>query len=150
MRKTFKVICLIFLGVIFLSVSSYVFGKTYVWTDKNGNTQFTDNPPPPSQVMKPQRRNLPPKEYQKIKRKKVESPTVELYITSWCPYCKKAMEYFDSKDIRYKVYDIEKDKQAAIRKKVLDKQNGVPFAIVNGQGIHGYVPELYAEALKKK
>ena len=72
------------------------------------------------------------------------------YRGNWCPYCKKAMEYFDSKDIRYKVYDIEKDKQAAIRKKVLDKQNGVPFAIVNGQGIHGYVPELYAEALKKK
>jgi len=43
-----------------------------------------------------------------------------------------------------------KDKQAAIRKKELDKQNGVPFAIVNGQGIHGYVPEPYAEALKKK
>ena len=34
---------------------------------------------------------------------------VELYITSWCPYCKKAIEYFESRGIKYKAYDIEKD-----------------------------------------
>ena len=78
----------------------------------------------------------------------VQQNQVELYVTSWCPYCQQAKEYFQSRSIAYKAYDIEKDRQAAARKKQLDNQSGVPFAVVNGTRIHGYSPEQYAAALK--
>lgn len=77
-----------------------------------------------------------------------ESPQVELYVTSWCPYCKKAAQFFRSRGIPYTVYDIEKDKNAALRKYHLDSSNGVPFALINGQAIQGYSAEAYERALE--
>ena len=150
MRKLLGVISLIIFAS-FLFGSSSVLGKTYTWVDKTGQTRFTDYPPPPSQVMKTNRSNQRSNNYQTTNtQRKVVSPKVELYVTSWCPYCKKAIDYFESRGIQYKAYDIEKDKKAAKRKKELDKKEGIPFAVINGQYIHGYVPEIYAEALKKK
>ena len=153
MLKKTTVICIVAIGIICLFLSSSVSGKTYVWTDKNGKTQFTDYPPPRGQAMQTKTRRPRQQTYNYQKpssQKNVKSLKVELYVTGWCPYCKKAIEYFESKGIRYKAYDIEKDKKAAKRKKKLDKNEGVPFALINGQLIHGYAPELYAEALKKK
>lgn len=79
-----------------------------------------------------------------------ESTSVELYVTSWCPYCKKAIEYFRSRGIPYTAYDVEKDPGAAERKNSLDRRDGVPFAIVNGKKIHGFAPEAYARALEAR
>jgi glutaredoxin len=75
---------------------------------------------------------------------------VELYVTSWCPYCRKAIDFFRSKGIYYVVYDVERDESAARRKKELDPRNGVPFAVVNGVKIHGYSPEAYQKVLDQK
>jgi glutaredoxin len=72
---------------------------------------------------------------------------VELYITNWCPYCKQAVNFFQSRGISYTAYDIEKDKNAAGRKQQLDAQKGVPFAIINGQKIHGFSAAAYQRAL---
>lgn len=80
----------------------------------------------------------------------VAAPQVELYITSWCPYCKQAEEFFRAQGIPFIAYDIEKDSAAARRKAELDSRGGVPLAIINGQKIHGYSAEAYREALKKK
>lgn len=77
-------------------------------------------------------------------------PQVELYVTSWCPYCKQAENFFRSQGIPYTAYDIEKDSSAARRKEQLDSSRGVPLAIINGQMIRGYSAEAYREALKKK
>ena len=75
------------------------------------------------------------------------SPKVELYTTSWCHYCKKAREFFRSRGITFTEYDIEKDKNAAARKKQLDKRNGVPFVVINGRGLHGFSAAAYERAL---
>lgn len=77
-------------------------------------------------------------------------PQVELYVTSWCPYCKKAENFFRSQGIPFTAYDIEKDSSAARRKEQLDSSKGVPLAIINGQMIRGYSESAYREALKKK
>ncbi len=151
MIKITTVICLLFFGMACLCFSSSAYSKTYVWIDKNGKTHFTDSPPLPGQAAQPRRPSQRSYKYQKpASQKKVESPEVELYITSWCQYCKKAIQYFKSKNIRFKTYDIEKDPKAAKRKKKLAQSGGVPFAIINGQHISGYAPDLYADALKKK
>jgi glutaredoxin len=76
------------------------------------------------------------------------APRVELYTTSWCPYCQKAREFFRSRGISFTEYDIEKDKEAALRKSQLDNRNGVPFTIIDGRGIHGYSESAYEAVLK--
>jgi glutaredoxin len=79
-----------------------------------------------------------------------DAPKVELYITDWCPYCRHAVKFFESRGIPYTVYDIEKDKEAARRKNELDNRRGVPFAVINGKRIHGYSAEMYQRALDGK
>ncbi len=76
-----------------------------------------------------------------------DTPKVELYITSWCPYSKQAVNFFQSRGIPFVSYDIEKDQSAARRKDQLDSKKGVPFAIVNGQKIHGYLEKAYQSAI---
>lgn len=79
-----------------------------------------------------------------------DAPKVELYITTWCPYCQRAMKFFESRGIPFTAYDIEKDPDAARRKNQLDSRRGVPFAVVNGVPIHGFSEQAYQRALDKK
>jgi glutaredoxin len=79
----------------------------------------------------------------------VVQPKVELYTTSWCPWCKKAKAFFRSRGISFVEYDVEKNKEAARRKAKIDRQKGVPFAVINGKGIHGYLEKAYINALKQ-
>ncbi len=76
------------------------------------------------------------------------SDQVELYVTSWCPYCRQAIDFFRSRGINPVVYDIERDDNAARRKKELDPSKGVPFAVINGVKIHGFSDYAYLKALK--
>jgi glutaredoxin len=78
------------------------------------------------------------------------TPSVELYITSWCPYCQKAIAFFQSRGIQITVYDIEKDEAAARRKTELDRRKGVPFAVINGKQIHGWSEAAYLSALNRR
>lgn len=79
-----------------------------------------------------------------------ESNQVELYVVSWCPYCKQAVNFFQSRGIPFTAYDIEKDQDAAGRKNQLDSGRGVPFAVIHGQKLHGYSEESYRRALDHK
>ena len=73
-------------------------------------------------------------------------PPVELYVTSWCPYCKKAAAYFQSKGVAFTAYDIEKDNNALQRFQKYHAQ-GVPLAVIGGKPIAGYATEEYDKAL---
>ena len=74
---------------------------------------------------------------------------VELYTTDWCGYCKKAIEFLESKGVPFREYDVDKDKEAAKRKSALGGGSGVPFAIINGKKIYGFSEELYENALSQ-
>lgn len=77
------------------------------------------------------------------------NPDVDIYITSWCPYCKKAMAYLDSQGISYNKYDIEYDAEAAVKKKALAPNNpGVPLTVINGQVISGFSENKFERALR--
>ena len=95
------------------------------------------------------KKQSPPRVASKRKSKKRDVPEVELYTTSWCPYCTKAKRFFRSRGILFKEYDITKDKAAARRKKKLDRKGGgVPFVVIKGKGIHGYSERAYELALR--
>ncbi len=78
-----------------------------------------------------------------------KKPSVDIYITSWCPYCKKAMAYFDSNNIAYNAYDIEKDLEALAKKqKLAPGYKGVPLTVINGKMLKGFSEERFEQALK--
>ena len=140
MKNTKLIWCfvVIFLGAGVLPLAA----KTYVWVDEAGNTRKTKNRPKDHQVSKWVKAPTAKTEHKKSTQK------VELYVTSWCPYCHKAADYFRERNIPVKLYDIEKDKSAAARKNQLSGgKGGVPFAVVNGVAIYGYAPDRYGQAL---
>ena len=84
-----------------------------------------------------------------ISEKEQAMPSVDIYITSWCPYCKKAMAYLRSKNIDFNVYDIEKDAQANAKKQILaPRYSGVPLTVINGKVIKGFSKDRFEQALK--
>jgi len=67
--------------------------------------------------------------------------TVELYMTSWCGYCRKAERYLSQKGIAYTAYDIEKDESAKRRYRELGGTGGVPLIQIGANQIKGFSPE---------
>jgi len=159
---------------IFLSVLLILFMLTgvasadfYKWEDEEGNLHITDYPPPTKSAKKIKIHEtdanagttLPRSSPKAVAPSPVSSPSeaakprtaheVILYTTSWCPYCKMAKAYFESRGVPYTDYDIEKDSEAAAKKKQMSS-GGVPFAIVNGEHISGYSPAAYDPPFAKQ
>jgi len=68
------------------------------------------------------------------------SGVVEIYVTDWCGYCKKAINYMKSHDIRYVAYDVEKDDAARERHRELGGR-GVPLIIIGSNKMSGFSAE---------
>ncbi|MDQ5985086.1 MAG: hypothetical protein CSYNP_00790 [Syntrophus sp. SKADARSKE-3] len=153
--------------ILLFALQNTVSAEYYKWEDENGNINITDYPPPTKSVKNIKIRQLESESADKnpatneTRQKETKTASsrnqdikpsksneVILYTTSWCPYCKKAKEFFNNRNIYFTEYDIEKDREAAERKKQLDSRGGVPFAIINGQQIHGYSPNAYEKALQ--
>jgi len=64
-------------------------------------------------------------------------PTVTMYGTSRCPYCRQARVFFGRNNIVYFDYDIEKDFDAAARFKRLGG-HGVPLIVVGNTIVYGF------------
>ena len=152
-----SIICLL---IFFLFANKSWAGELYICIDKSGNEIISDAPQDGMKcALKETFRDPSPRELaerEAMKKQKAleekdkkKSNEVILYGTSWCPYCKKARDFFTSRNISFTDYDIEKDKEAAERKKQLDTESGVPFAIINGEKIHGFSPADYEKALQK-
>lgn len=74
---------------------------------------------------------------------------VELYVTSWCGYCKKMERFLKEKGIPYTRYDIEKDANAARTYQELGG-SGVPVTRVGTSVVHGYNPDAVMSYLGGK
>ncbi|MDH4231576.1 MAG: hypothetical protein OEW04_06045 [Nitrospirota bacterium] len=76
---------------------------------------------------------------------------VVMYMTDWCPYCKRAGKYLKSLGVRLVEYDIDKDEN---RKDEMRRINGgsgmVPLIDVEGIIIRGYVPEEIESAIEER
>ena len=134
-----KKLSALFIVFFFILIIAGLAGaEIYKW-EKNGVVYISDAPP---------KAVGPSAKAESITPSK-SGPKVELYTTSWFPYCTKARDFFRSRGIPFTEYDIEKDKSAAARKNRLDKKKGVPFVMINGQGIHGWSAAAYEQALKR-
>lgn len=75
---------------------------------------------------------------------------VDIYVTSWCPYCRRAIAYLQSRGIKFNQFDIEKDAEAAARKKALAPgYSGIPLAVINGSIVKGFNRGRYEDLLNE-
>lgn len=155
-----------------LFLANQVSAKMYKWVDPEGVTHYGDapstsgiqskiiktpkypepRPKPTPEKIKPTSESAPKKAIQqkaitKRKQKKKNTNTVEIYTTSWCRYCKDAIAFLKSKRIKYKKFDIEKDKKAAAKMRKAGGTGSVPFAIINGEKIYGFSVSRYKRVL---
>jgi glutaredoxin len=171
--KTKKMILIILIQILVFGISS---AEIYRWVDKNGVTHYSDSPieipaesdddeieevqtpdsapadtaslphETPKNTQSPDSSNNPDETQEDAVT--VNSPSVEIYETSWCRYCNKTKNFFRSRGIDFVTYDIEKDEQAARRMRSLTNLQAVPFVVINGQGISGYSVAAYEQALQ--
>lgn len=68
--------------------------------------------------------------------------TVIIYTTAWCPYCVRAKQLLDSKQVKYTEINVS---QADARAKMVDLTGGttVPQVVINDQAVGG-CDELHA------
>ena len=127
--------------------------EIYKWTDTKGKSHFSGSKPAyPASVEN--RNALEAKSLQPTpadNENQGVTPQIDLYVTSWCPYCKKAIAFLNKNNIAFNAHDIEQDINAATRKKELDPgYSGIPLAVINGATIRGFSEGTYQQALANK
>lgn len=148
--------------VLFLFAAGPAYSQIYQWVDENGVVHLSDRPPLVEQQVESLELApyLPPapdssstsapgkQERTTGPEKKARRPgKTEIYITSWCPHCKKAVAFLRTKGVRFQIYDIEKDARAKKRMHELGGTGGVPFAVIRGTTVLGFSKKRYEEAL---
>lgn len=79
---------------------------------------------------------------------------VELYATSWCPYCHEAKAYLEANGVAYVEYDVELDEAAQQRHQQLlgdyrqEGRVGVPLLVVGENVYLGFDEQTMESALQ--
>lgn len=152
-------------------IAGPAWGQLYQYTDSRGNIVFTDTPPAGSNAEKKELRDStinwsnqvasegpgegrgkgsPPAGREETRTPEFSTVTVEMYMTDWCGYCKKAGEYVRSLGANLVEYNIDKDldKKDEMRRKSGGAQS-VPLLDIHGTIIRGYSPALIKSTIER-
>lgn len=131
---------------------------TYV--DESGRTHYVEDPARipeqyrthAAQAQLPQLGKVPARPAAKRPAQMHLSPVpkgpVEIYVTSWCPYCKKLEAFLASNNVRYTRYDIEMSDEAAARYQRLGR-SGVPVIKIGSRVYAGFNPDDLAFLIRR-
>ncbi len=72
---------------------------------------------------------------------------ITLYSTPTCPWCHKAKDYLDSKNVEYEDVDVSQNTEGAHEMVKKSGQMGVPVLDINGKILVGFNPMEIDEAL---
>lgn len=79
------------------------------------------------------------------------APTVTVYSTTWCAFCKTEKQWLDHLGVKYVSKNVEEDEEA--NKELLEKLEGnfqgVPVTDINGEMILGFNRPALQAALEK-
>ncbi|MCM2358304.1 MAG: DUF4124 domain-containing protein [Geobacteraceae bacterium] len=157
----------LFVAVLLAVCSGAALAEIYRYTDSKGELHFVDDIAKVPQKYRRQLENARPlADISTVdatpapQRRPAEEPPpprqsassgsakVEVYLTSWCGYCKKMVRFLNEKGIPYSAYDIEKDEAAARTYRELGGR-GVPVVRVGSRVICGYSPEAVLSSLNE-
>ncbi len=75
--------------------------------------------------------------------KKEKKPSVIIYTTTWCPWCKKVKEFLSANKIAFEERDVENDRKWADEMIKKSGQTGTPVLDIKGTVIVGFdEPEI--------
>lgn len=139
-------LCLTFTVGVF-SVSSLA--EIHQWTDKKGVVHFSEYPPSvqPSTVIAVETQVT--KGTQKVDGDEADSIKIVMYGTAWCPYCKKAREYFTKNGINFVEYDVDKNPS---RKREFKRLGGRGYPLIligDNTKVQGFSVANFERRLKK-
>lgn len=165
-----KVLALI-LALVLDVLGMKAYAEIYHYTDSNGSLHCVDNISSVPERYRNQLKNIqslseisvvgipgpsryeqpPTNDPQAVDQPKKKTPqyngTVDLFVTSWCGYCKKLEQFFDINGIRYTAFDIEKDGNAHKQYKELGGR-GVPLTRIGSSVVSGYNPAAVLKAIE--
>lgn len=143
-----KHILLFILLLIFFCTTAQA--ELYKWEDEKGNIQITDYPPPPKSGKKVQVYDYDSMQEEQEISKDVSSKEsdVVLYTKDSCKDCDKAREFLKLKNIIFKEYNMDRDQEAAKKRKSIDNSEDVPFAIIKRSQVYGFSESIYSRLLK--
>jgi glutaredoxin-like YruB-family protein len=72
---------------------------------------------------------------------------ITIYSTPTCPWCHKAKDYLDSKNVEYEDVDVSENTERAHEMVKKSGQMGVPVLDINGKILVGFNPMEIDEAL---
>lgn len=120
------------------------------WIDADGRVQYTDKPPPGVKSSPVQSRINSYSGAPVVSgaaSPAASRPEIKMFATDWCPYCRKAQDFFARQGIRYTHVDIEKSEAARAEYQRLGGR-GVPVILVGTQRMNGFSEERLASMLK--
>ncbi|MCA9666916.1 MAG: glutaredoxin family protein, partial [Myxococcales bacterium] len=79
---------------------------------------------------------------------------VIMFSTSWCPSCRAARAFFQSKGVPFREFDVERNPQAARAYVAIARKHGlrpgaVPLIVINGKVYQGFSRLQIASALNQ-
>jgi len=138
----------IFFSLIYLAFNSNA--GIYKWVDKDGRIHYSQHKPVDISVEEMQIKSYKniviedtqeaslPKAEEISKKPLITRPKkVVMYSAEWCGVCKKAKKYFKNNGIRYKNYDIDKNKSAKVRYEKMGAK-GVPVIFIGKRRMNGF------------
>lgn len=137
-----------FLAICLALLSFATTGEVYKWIDADGKVHYGDRLPQDAsaETIKGEVNTVEHQRYDFLPPRAGEAAAAEaqvvMYATSWCGFCRQAREYFQSRDIPYTEYDIEKDEDANRDYQSLGG-NGVPLILVGDRKMSGFTPESF-------
>jgi glutaredoxin len=137
--------------VFVLAFATLAYADFYTWKDEDGTTHITDYPPPQNkkaQSIKVYKGDDAQRSDRSDAGQAKKSPDVMLFTKNECSDCDKAREFLKSKKITFTEYNMDKDKNAATRRKEIDDANDVPFAVIYRAQVYGFSEAVYNRALK--
>jgi glutaredoxin len=77
-------------------------------------------------------------------RDEAEEEKVTVYVTEWCPYCRRTRDLLDELGVKHVVKDIEKDAEALAEfRKKGQGDGGIPLTDFDGKIIRGYQEKVF-------
>lgn len=140
------------LAIFSLLTGLPAYGEIYKWTDDQGRVHFSDKAPE-SGVAESISDQLNINSYQgtevtttdflnqrdadRREKARLKRPRVVMYSAVWCGVCTRARQYFSTKKIPFKEYDVEtshKGKKDFARM----KGRGVPIILIGKKRMNGF------------
>ncbi len=73
---------------------------------------------------------------------------ITMYMTNWCPYCRRARRWLQHRRYTFVTHNVEEDVAAADALEALSPRAGVPTFDVDGRVVFGFRPRELEQAIR--